>query len=55
MTSAKEGDVQVSFAQMTQTGGDGDWYNLTPCGSVYWQIIKRYRLGGLWFKGRKTF
>ena len=55
MTSAKEGDVQVSFAQVTQTGGDGDWYNLTPCGSVYWQIIKRYRLGGLWFKGRKTF
>jgi hypothetical protein len=53
MTSAKEGEVQVSFAAPTATG-DAAWYNTTPCGAAYWQIIKKYRLGGLWFHGRKT-
>lgn len=52
MTSAKEGEVQVSFASPNYAG-DAQWYNLTPCGSAYWQIIKKYRLGGLYFKGRK--
>ena len=54
LTSATEGSVSASFGQMQQTGGDADGYNLTPCGSAYWQIIKKYRLGGLWFKGRRT-
>ena len=54
LTSATEGSVSASFGQMQQTGGDADWYNLTPCGSAYWQIIKKYRLGGLWFKGRRS-
>ena len=53
MTSAKQGEVQVTYSAPTYTG-DAAWYNLTPCGSAYWQIIKKYRLGGLWFKGRKT-
>jgi hypothetical protein len=53
MTSAKEGEVQVSFAAPTATG-DAAWYNTTPCGAAYWQIIKKYRLGGMWFPGRKT-
>jgi hypothetical protein len=52
MTSAKEGEVQVSFAAPTATG-DAAWYNTTPCGAAYWQIIKKYRLGGKWFPGRK--
>ncbi len=52
MTSAKQGEVQVSFATPTATG-DAAWYNTTPCGAAYWQIIKRYRLGGQWFPGRK--
>ena len=54
MTSAKQGEVQVTYASVTYNGGDADWFNLTPCGSAYWQILKKYRLGGLWFKGRKT-
>jgi hypothetical protein len=54
MTSAKQGEVQVTYASMPSSGDDADWFNLTPCGSAYWQAIKRYRLGGLWFKGRKT-
>lgn len=53
MTSAKQGDVQVTYTAPTYTG-DAAWYNLTPCGAAYWQIIKKYRLGGMWFKGRKT-
>ena len=52
MTSAKQGEVQVSFAAPTATG-DAAWYNATPCGAAYWQIIKKYRLGGQWFPGRK--
>jgi hypothetical protein len=52
MTSAKQGEVQVSFAAPTATG-DAAWYNTTPCGAAYWQIIKKYRLGGKWFPGRK--
>lgn len=55
MLSAQQGDVHVAFGQIASTGGgDADWYNLTPCGSAYWQAVKRYRLGGLYFKGRKT-
>lgn len=52
MTSAKQGEVQVSYASPTATG-DAAWYNTTPCGAAYWQIIKKYRLGGQWFPGRK--
>lgn len=54
VASATEGSVSVSFSVMSQQGGDADWYNLTPCGSAYWQAIKRYRIGGMWFKGRKA-
>ena len=54
LASATEGSVSASFGQLQQSGGDGDWYNLTPCGSAYWQSIKKYRLGGMWFKGRKS-
>lgn len=54
MTSAKQGEVQVTYASVPPRSDDADWFNLTPCGSAYWQAIKRYRLGGLWFKGRKT-
>lgn len=55
MTSAKQGEVQVTYsAPISNPGTDEGWYMLTPCGSAYWQIIKKYRLGGLWFKGRKT-
>jgi hypothetical protein len=55
MTSAKQGEVQVTYSAPTSNPGtDEGWYMLTPCGSAYWQIIKKYRLGGLWFKGRKT-
>jgi hypothetical protein len=55
MTSAKQGEVQVTYSAPTSNPGtDEGWYMLTSCGSAYWQIIKKYRLGGLWFKGRKT-
>lgn len=53
LVSATEGTVSASFGQMLQKGGDADWYNSTPCGAAYWQIIKKFRVGGLWFKGRK--
>lgn len=53
MTSAKQGEVQVTYASVPSRSDDADWFNLTPCGSAYWQAIKRYRLGGLWFPGRK--
>ena len=52
MTGATQGSVSVTYATPTHTG-DAAWYNLTPCGAAYWQIIKKCRLGGLWFPGRK--
>ncbi len=52
MTSAKQGEVQVNYSAPTYTG-DAAWYNLTPCGAAYWQAIKGYRLGGLYFPGSK--
>lgn len=52
MTGATQGSVSVTYATPTYTG-DAAWYNLTPCGAAYWQIIKKCRLGGLWFPGRK--
>jgi len=54
LASATEGSVSASFTTLQGKGDDADWYNLTSCGSVYWQTIKKYRFGGLWFKGRKT-
>ena len=54
VASATEGSVSVSFSVMSQHGGDAVWYNLTPCGSAYWQAIKRYRIGGMWFRGSKA-
>jgi hypothetical protein len=53
LTSATEGSVSASFSVLQGKGDDADWYNLTPCGSAYWQIIKKYRLGGKWYPGRK--
>ena len=53
LTGATEGSVSASFSTLQGKGDDADWFNLTPCGSAYWQVIKKYRLGGLWFKGRK--
>lgn len=53
VTGATQGSVSVTYTTPTYTG-DAAWFNLTPCGAAYWQAIKRYRLGGLWFKGRKT-
>lgn len=53
VAGAAQGSVSVTYTTPTYTG-DAAWFGLTPCGSAYWQVIKRYRLGGLWFKGRKT-
>ena len=52
MTSATEGSVSVSFSA-PQTGTEAEWYQLTPCGAAYWQIMKGHRYGGLWFGGCK--
>lgn len=52
MTGATQGSVSVTYATPAYTG-DAAWYNLTPCGAAYWQIIKKCHLGGLWFPGRK--
>ena len=52
LTSATEGSVSVGFGSLAG-GNEAEWYNTTPCGAAYWQAIKRYRLGGMWFKGKK--
>lgn len=52
MAGATQGSVSVTYTTPTYTG-DAAWYNLTPCGAAYWQTVKKHRLGGLWFPGRK--
>lgn len=52
IAGATQGSVSVSYTAPMYTG-DAAWYNSTPCGAAYWQIIKKHRLGGLWFPGRK--
>jgi hypothetical protein len=41
VASAAEGSVNVSFSAPPETGKPGDWWNLTPCGKIAWEYIKR--------------
>ena len=50
MTGATEGSVSVSFSA-PEMGKENAWYMLTPCGALYWEIIKGHKFGGMWFDG----
>ena len=50
MTGATEGSVSVSFSA-PEMGKENAWYMLTPCGALYWEIIKGHKFGGCWFNG----
>lgn len=50
MTGATEGSVSVSFSA-PEMGKENAWYMLTPCGALFWEIIKGHKFGGCWFDG----
>jgi len=44
VASAGEGSVNVSYGMLNNLGGE--WFNQTPCGSTFWQLMKLYRTWG---------
>lgn len=45
VASAAEGSVNVSFAAPAATGAASDWWNLTPCGRLAWEYLRKLTLG----------
>ncbi len=50
MTSATEGSVSVGF-QVPQSL-NGQYFNQTPCGSTFWQAIRKWIVGGSYYDER---
>lgn len=48
LASASEGSVSASFGAVP-TDKDNWWYLQTQCGAVYWNIMKRHAVGGIYF------
>ncbi len=52
ITSATEGSVSASFYVEQKKGAA--WFAQTQCGYSYWQIVQKYKLGGIFINGRKN-
>lgn len=52
LTSAHEGSVSAGYAAPPYTGRSW-WWLQTRCGSAYWEAMKSYRTGGLYFAFRR--
>lgn len=46
VASASEGSVSSSFDLIKSNSQSAQWWNQTPCGSTYWMMTGKYRLGG---------
>lgn len=53
ITDASEGSVSVSADMPTNPAAA--WYYQTQFGAMYWEATKRFRLGGRWKCGPRTF
>ena len=51
ITSATEGSVSAGFYIDQRKGAA--WFTQTQCGYTYWQMIQKYRRGGLFVPGIK--
>ena len=51
VTSATEDSVSAGFYIDQRKGAA--WFTQTQCGYTYWQMIQKYRLGGLFVPGIK--
>lgn len=47
MTNASEGSVSVGF--QVPSSLNGQYFNQTPCGSSFWQAIRKYVVGGRYY------
>ncbi len=52
ITSATEGSVSASFYVEQKKGAA--WFAQTQCGYSYWQMVQKYKLGGIFINGRKN-
>ena len=52
ITSATEGSVSAGFYIDQRKGAA--WFTQTQCGYMYWQMIQKYKLGGIFINGRKN-
>lgn len=52
LTSATEGSVSASFYVDQRKGAA--WFTQTRCGYMYWQMVQKYRCGGLFVPGEKS-
>lgn len=52
VTSATEGSVSAGFYIDQRKGAA--WFTQTQCGYTYWQMIQKYKLGGIFVDGRKN-
>lgn len=46
VASASEGSVSTSFDLIKSNSQVAQWWNQTPCGSTYWALTGKYRVGG---------
>lgn len=46
IASASEGSVSTSFDLIKSNSQTAQWWNQTPCGSTYWTLTAKYRMGG---------
>lgn len=51
ITSATEGSVSAGFYIDQKKGAA--WFTQTQCGYMYWQMVQKYKLGGIFIKGMK--
>lgn len=51
ITSASEGSVSASFYTDQRKGSA--WFTQTPCGYMFWQMVQKYRSGGMFVSGEK--
>lgn len=51
VTSATEGSVSAGFYIDQRKGAA--WFTQTQCGYMYWQMIQKYKVGGIFVPGAK--
>lgn len=49
IASASQGSVSTSFDLVKARSASGDWWLQTQCGSLYWMLMSRYRVGGRFY------
>lgn len=51
VTNATEGSVSTGFQALPTTTAGQAWYNQTPCGAAYYQLMMPFMLGGRLYNG----